>query len=166
MTRKFLQDPDFEGGGNTAVEKGTYTVEVVDARPLESRDDFLWLDLRILGGPDDGTIVSVSLVLPTDQSTRGAQFYALKKLRGLYPHVADVFNLPDEQQAAALAERLPGIRVEADLSVQTEGQYKGSQQLESTRQIVDVSPPRVQATTTTAVDVQTQTVTVDADPPF
>lgn len=163
-----MEDPD-PNVGNAAVEKGTYTVEVVDARPLENRDDFLWLDLRILGGPDDGTIVSVSLNMPTDSSTRGAIFYFKRKMRGFYPKVANVFQLPDEQQAEALAEAVIGMRVEADLSVQTEGQYKGSQQLDETREIVDVRPPQqmqsVSVTTETIADVVQPTMD-EVDPPF
>ena len=47
MTRRYLADLEQE---NEVVEKGRYTVEVVDARSAEtsSGGDMLWLDLKII----------------------------------------------------------------------------------------------------------------------
>jgi hypothetical protein len=137
MTRKFLDSLDTEGGD--AVEPGTYVVEVADARALEDKP-FIWLDLKIIGGPDDGRVVSVGMNVPDDHSSRGAIFFFKKKVRGFIPQInaAKILDQSDDEQPDAIAEAIIGVRVEADFSTQSGGDYDGSQQLDETRQMVDV----------------------------
>lgn len=137
MTRKFLESLDQEGGD--VVPGGTYTLEVADARALEDKP-FIWMDLKIVGGPDANRVISVGLNVPDDTSSRGAIFHFKKKIRGFLPQLMplQVFNLPDDEQPEAIAEAILGSTIEADLSVQSGGDYDGSQQLDETRQIADV----------------------------
>lgn len=173
MTRRYLADLEQE---NEVVEKGRYTVEVVDARSAEtsSGGDMLWLDLKIIGsGPDDGRVVSTSINLPLD-GEKGV-FYLRKKMRGWQPQIsaARVSELPDEDQPDAICAAILGTQVDAELSQQTEGQYKGSQQLDETFQTEaskNVAPPTLQAAPAPAPEnngapVQ-QPVSVNTDPPF
>jgi hypothetical protein len=173
MTRKFMVDGIAD---NDVVAAQESKVEVADARPLEGKD-FVWLDLKILGGPDDGRLVSVSLNMPDDSASRGAKFYFEKKVRGFLPFLTNVWLMPDEQQPAALAAAITGKQVFAKLGVQAEGQYKGSQELLETDQVVDVAPAMRSVPTTetqgtvTAVDVASETTVSAAmneptDPPF
>lgn len=170
MTRKFMDDPDPQARNQEVVEQDTYTVEVVDVRV--QREDFMWIDLKIVGGPDDGRTVSVSLNMPTDASSDGAIWFFKKKIRGFHPYIKDVWAMPDEKQAEAIAERIEGKRVEADLSVQAEGQYKGSQQLDETREIPNVAPAGqvVQQAVAVEPEVSVSTgsppATENTDPPF
>lgn len=177
MTRRWLEDLDQE---NETVDPSTYAVEVVDARSSEtsSGGHMVWMDMKILGGPDDGRVVSVSVNLPEDGG-KGLHF-ARQKLRGFNPQIkaAKAFELPTEQQADAIANAITGVRVEADLTRQTgTGPYAGNQQLDATRQIVQVAPPQaqhqvtVETTTTPTVTTnggtsQTASVPADVDPPF
>lgn len=170
---------DLESETEVSVEKGTYTVEVLDARSsgTSSGGSMVWMDLKIVGGPDDGSVVAVSVNLPRD-GEKGV-FFLRKRLRGFTPQIREsgASKLPDEEQADVIAQALIGVRVEADLSIQTGGTYDGRQQLDETRQIVDVTPPVRSAPaentseTTAAVDVGTQTTmnaaaTEPLDPPF
>ena len=148
MTRRFMEDPDANGD---VVQPDRYTVEVVDARALEDKD-FVWLDLKIIGGPDNDKVVSVSLNMPDDSASRGARFFFKKKVRGFLPYLQDVWTMPDEDQADALAEALLGKRVDAQLSIQSgTGQYDGSQQLDETFEAdIQVAPPTLQPVQQTA----------------
>lgn len=167
MTRRYLDDLE---QATQAVNKGTYTCEVIDARSSETSKGghMVWLDLKILGGPDDGSVVSVSINL-AKEGEKGV-IYTLQKLGGFKPVMKGkgIGQLPDEQQADAIAQLVVGQRIEADLSLQGQdaGAYAGSQQLDATRQIVDAAPPQVapqQQTQTIAAETQT---VVSADPPF
>jgi hypothetical protein len=168
MTRRYMEDPTSDGD---VVEPDRYTVQVVDARALEDKD-FVWLDLRIVGGPDDGRVVSCSLNMPDDNASRGAKFYFKKKVRGFLPFLTEVWMLPDEEQAEALAEAVLDKRVDAILSIQKDGPYKGSQQLDETFEAdVQVAPPTLQAAPAPAPEnngapAQEQPVAVNTDPPF
>lgn len=162
MTRRYLGDLDSE---NEVVDKGTYTVEVADARAVQtgSGGDMLWIDLKVIGGPDDGRVVSVSCNLPRD-GEKGV-FFLRKRLRGWNPQIVakQVHMLPDEDQPDAIAEAIIGTKVEADLALQTEGQYKGSQQLDETRQIVG---RQEQVAVAVETPVMTTSGQPDTDPPF
>jgi len=139
MTRKFLESLDQEGGD--VVPAGDYTVEVVDARALEDKP-FLWLDLKIVGGPDDGRVVTVGLNIPDDNSSRGAIFHFKKKIRAFSRILMDaaVFDLPDDEQPAQIADLIIGVTADVTLGVQADGQYEGSQQLDET-QAPSEAPP-------------------------
>lgn len=132
--------------GGDVVPGGTYTTEVVDARPIEGKST-IWLDLKIVGGPDDGRVVSVTCNVPDDNSSRGAIFFFKKKVRGFNPQLvaANLTGLSDDEVPAAIAEAVLGVTVESDLSVQTGGDYDGSQQLDETRQLVDIAAPAAAA---------------------
>jgi hypothetical protein len=136
MTRKYLENLESDAGD--VVPGGTYTLEVVDARALETKP-FVWIDFRVIGGPDADRVTSCGLNLPDDSSSRGAIFHFKKKIRGFLPQLsaANVLSLPDDDQPDAIAEAILGAVVEADLSIQVGGDYDGSQQLEETRQVVD-----------------------------
>jgi len=167
VTRRFMEDPDSNGD---VVQPDRYTVQVVDARALEGKD-FVWLDLRIVGGPDDGKVVSCSLNMPDDAASQGAKFYFKKKVRGFLPFLQEVWMMPDDEQAEALADALLDKRVDAQLSIQRGGPYDGSQQLDETFEAEEnktVAPPTLQS-----VDVAAETsvngeqqVPASADPPF
>ena len=176
MTRRFMEDPDSDGD---VVQPDRYTAKVVDARALEDKD-FVWLDLKIIGGPDNGTVVSVSLNMPDDDASRGAKFYFKKKIRGFLPYLTDVWMLPDEEQAEALADALLDKTVDVQLSIQKGGQYDGSQQLDESFEsevTKAVEPPTLQPVPengeapapTAPVQHQQEvaaTTEVAADPPF
>lgn len=146
MTRQFMKLPI---NAQDVVPDDTYTVEVINARPMQDKD-LVWLDLKVLGGPDDGRVVSVSLNMPDDNASRGAQYYFHKKMTAFIPYCEHVWDLPNEEQAPALAEAVTGRRAIAKLSVQKEGQFKGSQQLDETQQSVEVEPARVPSNTNTS----------------
>ena len=164
MTRRYLEDLDQDQG---AVEKGTYTVEVVDARSSETQSggSMVWLDCKLIGGPDDGSVVSVSINLP--RSGEKGEFYTRQKLRGFNPQImsSGAAKLPDEEQAQAIAEAIIGARVEADLSQQSGGPFAGTQQLDATRQIVDARPP-VHVQQAVEVNADVSAAAESADPPF
>ena len=138
MSRKYLDNLDDEGGD--VVQDGVYTVEVVDARALEDKP-FFWLDLKVLGGPDDGRVIAVGVSVPSDGDK--SVFYFRKRIRGFQPLIAKakVLELADDEQIDAICEAVIGSRVEAVLSVQKGGQYDGRQQLEETRQLVTEDAP-------------------------
>lgn len=171
MTRRFMEDPDSDG---EVVEKGRYTCQVVDARALEGKD-FVWLDMRIVGGPDNGKVVSVSLNMPDDEATRGAKFFFKKKVRGFLPYLTNVWLMPDDEQAEGLADAVLDKTVEAELSIQKGGPYDGSQQLDETFEYEgnkNVAPPTLQPVQT-EVQAEVQAAPVPAaaapaseDPPF
>lgn len=176
MTRKFIESLDNEGGD--VISGGTYTVEVVDARALEDKA-FLWMDLKIVGGPDADRVVSVGLNVPDDNASRGAIFHFKKKIRGFIPEInaAKVLDLPDDEQPGAIADAILGAKIEADLSIQSGGNYDGSQQLDETRQFtgIDARPAAPAAPTPTATkpaatetaaepEPETRTEATDAKP--
>lgn len=138
MSRKYLENLDQEGGD--VVPAGEYTVEVVDARAIEDKPT-IWLDLKIIGGPDDGRVVSVTLFVPEDGSK--AIFFFKRKVRGFLGALAEanVWRLPDDEQPAAIAEAVIGLTVSATLSVQSGGDYDGSQQLDETAQLLVPNQP-------------------------
>lgn len=168
MTRRFMEDPDSNGD---VVQKDRYTVQVVDARALEGKD-FVWLDLKIIGGPDDGKVVSCSLNMPDDNASQGAKFFFKKKVRGFVPYLTQVWLMPDDEQAEALAEALLDKRVDAQLSIQKGGQYDGSQQLDETFEAEEnkaVAPPTLQSvevSAETSVNGEQQAAPASVDPPF
>lgn len=141
MTRKYLDNLDSDGGD--VVPEGVYEVECVDARALEDKA-FLWLDLKILTGPDADRVVSVSLNIPGEDAARGATFWFKKKVRG-FAAVVQAANAAsgddDLEFAAQIAEHLVGSRFEAGLSVQKEGAYEGSQQVDYTKPLAADAPP-------------------------
>lgn len=143
MSRKYWEN--LEQAGGDVVPAGTYDVEVVDARGAgtQSGGEMLWLDLKVTSGPDANRVVSVSLNLPDDNASRGAKFYFGQKMRGFVHAVdmAQIAQLPDEQQTDALAEALLGTKAVAELSIQTGGTYDGSQQLDATSELVVVTAP-------------------------
>jgi hypothetical protein len=167
MTRRFMEDPEAAGNGDV-VQPDRYTVEVVDARALEDKD-FVWLDLKIIGGPDNNKVVSCSLNMPDDDSSRGAKWFFAKKVRGMLPYLKPVWAMPDEDQAAGLAEAVLNKRFDAHLSIQKDGQYAGTQQLDETFEITDVAPPTLQSVDAEAdVSANGEPVAAGAnvDPPF
>lgn len=166
MTRKYLESLDQEGGD--VVEPDTYTVEVVDARALEDKP-FLWIDLKIEGGPDDGRVVTVGLNVPDDDASRGAIFHFKKKVRAFTRKLLDnsVFELPDDEQPAKIADLLIGERADATLSIQKDGAYKGSQQLDETNPLagtVVVEPQAAPAAQTKVVEPTTAPAQVQPQP--
>jgi hypothetical protein len=173
VTRKWLGSLESD---NEVVEPGTYMAEVTDARSAEtsSGGNMLWLDLRVIGGVDDGQVVSVGVNLPRE-GEKGLNF-AKKKLRGFNPQIvaANIMALPDEEQADAIAAAVLGVKVEAVVSKQSSGPYKGTQQLDETRQVVDVAPavravPAAGATQTVSAATETTVATTASeplDPPF
>lgn len=166
MTRKYLESLDQEGGD--VVEGGAYTVEVVDARALEDKP-FLWIDLKIEGGPDDGRVVTVGLNIPDDAASRGAIFHFKKKIRAFSRKLLEnrVFDLPDEEQPVKIADLIIGERADVTLSIQEDGEYKGSQQLDETSPLagpVDAEPQAPSAAQTKVVEPTTPPATVQPQP--
>lgn len=152
MTRRFLENLESDAG--EVVPAGVYDVEVVDARPIEGKS-VMWLDLKVTGGPDAGRVVSVTLMIPDDNSSRGAVFHFKKKFRGFAPAVnmGQILNLPDDEQVAAIADAIIGAKIEAVLSVQQGGNYDGSQQLDETKPLagtVSAAPAPAPAPAATA----------------
>jgi hypothetical protein len=181
MTRRYLDDLTQD---QEVVDRGRYTVEVVDARSADtsSGGKMIWLDLKVIGGVDNGRVVSASINLPRD-GEKGV-FFLRKKLRGWSPLIsaAHVADQPDEDQPDAICAAILGSQVEAVLSVQAEGQYKGSQQLDETFQpegSKNVAPPQLQAVAAPTNGQQQQVAvetnaavaagpdaTIDPNPPF
>ena len=163
MTRKYLESLDQEGGD--VVEPDVYTAEVVDARALEDKA-FLWVDLKIEGGPDDGRVVSVGVNIPDDSASRGAIFHFKKKIRAFSRTLLDnkVFDLPDEEQPAKIAELLIGERAEVKLDIEKEGAYKGTQQLIETNFVGDAAPAAAPAAQTKIVEPTTPPAQVQPQP--
>lgn len=131
MTRKFLQTIGDDSSDNPAVPPGDYTVEVTEARALEGKK-VMFLDLKIVGGPDDGFVTSVSLYVPEDGEK--AVYHFRKKTRGFAQQLAGIdANTSDDEMMDAIADALVGAVVDAKLGVQTKGDYAGSQELLETK---------------------------------
>jgi hypothetical protein len=166
MTRKWAEDVDQD---QETVEPGSYTVEIVDARSADTKSggSMVFMDMKIIGGPDDGRVVPVSVNLPRE-GEKGI-FFARRATRGFPAQMNTMSQLPDEDQADWLAGAIIGLRMEADLSRQTDpGPYQGNQQLDATRQIVQVAPAArpAQQTQTETVAAPAAEPAVDPNPPF
>jgi hypothetical protein len=127
MTREYLASLD-DDGEDFAV-KGTFTVEIVDARATETKAGEwknLWLDLKLLdGGPDAGKVVyDVLLWVPTEDDDPKSIRAFRSKARGLLKVIAKTgaSTLPDNEALEAIASVLIGHVFVADLYVDDYGQ--------------------------------------------
>ena len=119
-----------EGLGADAVPEGGYDVKVLDTR---SKNRVVFIDLEVLNGPHAGSLSQVSLYIPDGTAERGARFYFTKKLAGFNPSPELGAAMNGGDPAPILAEAINGAEVRVELTVQTEGAYAGSNQLEWTK---------------------------------
>ncbi len=145
MTRKFIDNLN-DSGEEVALEPNTYDLEVIDARDVESSPKMIFMDLKVLNGPDANRVTTVGLYIPEDEE-RGAQFHFKKKTRGLISALKQVAskNLDDDEFIPALAEAFIGCQFEGKLGVQSGGDYDGRQELQESRPLGvvlgDTQPP-------------------------
>lgn len=134
----------YKGGDRQSVPGGTYTVQISAARPY-AKSSMLFLDLQVLSGPEAGKIGQVNLFVP-DPGAKGSFFFQ-KKIGGMIegppPGFLEALELADKEQALnLLATALEGRTFTAELSVRTDGDYAGSNELESTKPL-DGAPAQV-----------------------
>lgn len=145
-----MADLDFEalfsgeGLGIDAVPEGPYKFRVADARSKSGKGNgTVFLDLEILEGPYAGQIAQVTLYIPdgSGKNPRGALFHFRKKTAG--------FSVPAEvgramngsgEPAPILAEALIGQVAEGELTIQSDGEYQGQNQLGATKPVDDAAP--------------------------
>jgi hypothetical protein len=140
VTRKFL---DEEGEGGDVLDESSYDLEVVEARAAETSKggDMIWLSLKVLHGPDKGRVSDVPLNIPDDDASRGALFHFKKKTAAFKPRWVGVSDLPDDEMAEVMAERIAGMKIEAELGIQKKGPYAGSQELVNTKLLDEDDEP-------------------------
>lgn len=133
MTRRFLENA---GQEVAALPPGLYDIEVADAHTNDKAPTMVFLDLKVLNGPDAGKVTNVGLYVPTDDK-QGAQFHFNNKVGGFAAalRAVDWSVISDDDELATVADTLIGLRVSAELGVQGEdaGQYAGKQELVKTK---------------------------------
>jgi hypothetical protein len=123
------------------IPAGPYDMEVTDARVRE-QSALIFLTLKPLDGPSAGKEIDVSIYFPNKvkQDKQGALFYFTQKVNGFgsFPDVKAAFiaadNAPSLEQALQhIAATLIGKRVGAQIGMQENGEYAGSNELKSTK---------------------------------
>jgi hypothetical protein len=133
----------FEGGteglGADAVPGGTYDMKVLDTR---SKNRTVFIDFEVLTGPHAGDLSQVTLWIPDEKAGRGAKFHFTTKLAGFQPSKELGAAMNGGDPAPILAEAINGATVSAELTVQTEGAYAGTNELVSTKPLSDDVAPK------------------------
>jgi hypothetical protein len=113
---------------------GRFRVQVIDARAVRRRD-FIWIDLKILGGPEDGRCVTVGAHVPDETASSDVKSAFLTKMRGLLPAIwaAKALKQPEDKVIEAIATAIRGEIIEADLSIQSDGKFDATVRLDATR---------------------------------
>jgi len=122
-------------GAPVGIPDGNYDVEVVDVRTrAESR--LLFVEYRVLNGPAENKTFQANLYIPDGPNANGA-FYFRKKVKGfLNQKVQAAFQLADsagslEDALDIIADAMPGTRLNVNVSLRKEGEYKGTNELQS-----------------------------------
>jgi hypothetical protein len=129
-----------QGTVRATIPAGPYDMEVTDARVRE-QSALIFLTLKPINGPVDKEIdVSVYFPNKVKQDKQGALFYFGQKVNGFisFPDVKAAFiaadNAPSLEQALQhIAATLIGKRVGAQIGMQENGEYAGSNELKSTK---------------------------------
>jgi hypothetical protein len=138
-----LFDAAENGEVTSAIPAGTYDVVVGGARPHNpDSSSTIFLTLTVLNGPQQGKDVDVSLYVPKPGDKAFASTMFGRKIRGFlsYPDVKAagraMDTAPDRESGFDfLAEALTGKRVSAEISVRSDGNYAGSNELKTTKPI-------------------------------
>lgn len=158
-----------EAGAAPALPADTYDVEVADARFNEKNEEkpTIFLELRVLNGPQAGKIANVSLFFP-EAGAKGF-FYYQKKIAGfMNDRLKAAFTIASGASSVTegfkvIAEALKGQTVRATIGVQDkEGPHKGSNELAATAPLEASAPAVAAAPVATTV---TETVTAPAAAP-
>jgi hypothetical protein len=163
-----LFDQAESGEVTSGIPAGTYDVVVSGARPHTS---VIFLSLSVLNGPQAGNEVDVTLYIPKPGDKAFASTVFGRKLRGFlsYPDVKvagrAMDNAPNREAGFDyLATALVGKQVSADLTVRTEGNYAGTNELKSTRPIEGGPVQEATASAPTAQAAQPQPQLFAAQP--
>ena len=137
-----------ENVAQDAVPEGTYTFKVIDARSHEGKGNgTVFLDLEVQSGPLKGEVTSVSLFIPDGSggNPRGAAFHFRNKTAGmgLGAEIGQAMN--GGKPAPILAEAVMDAVFEADVDVQEDGPYAGSNNLVATRPVDAPATPKAAA---------------------
>lgn len=153
-----LFDEAESGVAAASVPTGDYDVVVTDAR-ARAQSSIIFLTFQVLNGPAQGKEAEVSLYFPTEDAKRGARIYFARKIAGLiaYPDVKAAFQAADNAPSVEsgfehIAGTLIGKQVKAELSLRTDGDYAGSNELKSTKSLAGAPAP---AATPAAAPAQT-----------
>jgi hypothetical protein len=138
-----LFDAAENGDVTSAIPGGIYDVVVGGARPHNpDSSSIIFLTLTVLNGPQQGKDVDVSLYVPKPGDKAFASTMFGRKIRGFlsYPDVKAagraMDTAPDRESGFDfLAEALTGKRVSAEISVRSDGNYAGSNELKTTKPI-------------------------------
>jgi hypothetical protein len=138
-----LFDAAENGDVTSAIPAGIYDVVVGGARPHKpDSSSTIFLTLTVLNGPQQGKDVDVSLYVPKPGDKAFASTMFGRKIRGFlsYPDVKAagraMDTAPDRESGFDfLAEALTGKRVSAEISVRSDGNYAGSNELKTTKPI-------------------------------
>lgn len=130
-----------KSGVVAGIPEGTYTVEVTDARTLAT-SRLLFIDLKVLEGPQAGKTAQVNLYLP-EAGNRGAGFHFRNKILG-FGDLSAAFQQMDHAADIAgalsiLADALIGRRVYAEIELRNDGDYAGTNQLAKTKPVDDAA---------------------------
>jgi hypothetical protein len=155
---KDLYDEAESGTVGATVPAGTYDVEVDEARGYdEGAKPMIFLELKVLNGPAAGKAASVNITFPTEDAKKGMRIFFQRKINGFltYPDVKAAFQTPTEsvkQGLDVIADALLGKRVTAEIGIQSQGAYAGTNELRSTAALAPgaTSAPAVAAQPTVA----------------
>lgn len=136
-----LYDEVEAGGQVAAIPAGRYDVTVDAVRTLPA-SRLLFVDLKVQAGPEAGKVAQVNLYLPQPGSK--AVFPFTKKMAGLKGALAALQTVADgdvEGALDALADALVGMTTNAEITVRSDGDYAGSNELVSTRPVDGAPAP-------------------------
>jgi hypothetical protein len=128
---------DFEkllaGEVGSSIPEGDYDMKIVDARSHAGKGNgTVFVTAEVISGPLAGETTEFSIYIPDETAARGAKFFFAKKLAGFnLPGIGAAMNEGDP--AAILAEAIVDQTVSATLSIQGDGAYAGSNQLDATK---------------------------------
>lgn len=134
----------YGSGTRSSVPSGTYQIQVTGTRQHQGKT--LFLDLTVLSGPEAGKMAQVNLYVPAP-GEKGSSFYFNKKVAGLLagppPGFAEQFSAGNREGALdVLGTALNGAIAIAEISVRADGDYAGTNELESTKPLgAPAAPP-------------------------
>lgn len=131
---------------SSAVPEGGYDTVVVRSDPY-APSSLIYLSLEILNGPAAGKRSDVSIYFPKEGDKRGTHMYFARKMGGFmgYPDVKAALlaarNAPTDEAALELiAGTLLGKQIHVTLTLRSEGEYAGTNELAETKRIGGESP--------------------------
>jgi hypothetical protein len=134
-----------ETGAANGIAGGTYDVTIEDVR-IKADTRVLFLDMQVLNGPSAGKTVQVKINIPGENTKPGAFFYYRNRIAGFMgPALKQAFDAADraptdEAALSIIADAIRGQSVTAEVTLVSEGQYKGNNELTVTKPLTGAAP--------------------------